>query len=47
MNYVYQQKKSSNDLNQEIRMIEKKIRQCQRKLDEEKKRKGQGSCFLI
>ncbi len=39
MNYVNAQKKSSTDLNQEIKMIEKKIRACQKKIDDEKKRK--------
>lgn len=40
----YMQKKSSSDLGQEIRMIDKKIRQCQRKIEEDKKRKLEGNC---
>lgn len=39
MNLVYQQRKGPADLNQEIKMIEKKIRQCQKRIDEEKRRK--------
>lgn len=39
MNFVCQQRKGPADLNQEIKMIEKKIRQCQKRLDEEKRRK--------
>ena len=38
MSYVFQ-KKSAVDLNQEIRLIERKIRNCQKKLEEDKRRK--------
>ena len=33
MNFVYQQRKGPADLNQEIKMIERKIRQCQKRID--------------
>lgn len=39
MNFAYQQRKGPADLNQEIKMIEKKIRQCQKKIEDEKRRK--------
>jgi predicted RNA-binding protein with PIN domain len=47
MNYAYLQKNSSVNLNQEIRMIEKKIRQCQRKMEEEKRRKNECNRLII
>jgi predicted RNA-binding protein with PIN domain len=45
LNYAYH-KKSSTDLNQEIKLIEKKIKQCQRKIEDEKKKKLEGNLFL-
>jgi predicted RNA-binding protein with PIN domain len=43
MGYVMAQKGSAADLAQEIRAIERKIRQCQQKLDRDKKRKAEGT----
>jgi hypothetical protein len=36
-------KKSTSDINHEIRLIDKKIRQCQRKIEEDKKMKMEGT----
>jgi hypothetical protein len=40
-------KKSTSDINQEIRLIDRKIRQCQRKIEEEKKMKMEGIYAII
>jgi hypothetical protein len=37
---MFVKQESTNDLSNEIRAIERKIRQCQRKIEEEKKRKA-------
>jgi hypothetical protein len=41
MSYVFAQKGSGADLGQEIKAIEKKIRQCQQKLEKEKRLKAE------
>ena len=41
-------KKGSVDVNTEIKLIEKKIRQCKKKIEDEKRRKIlEGNCLFI
>jgi hypothetical protein len=47
INYIYNQKKSPAEASEEIRLIEKKIRQCQKKIEVEKKRKIECTNYRI
>lgn len=43
---VHAPKKSSNDLNAEIKLIEKKIKQCQKKIHDDKRKKYEGTPYI-
>ena len=40
-------KRSSEDVTHELRMIERKIRQCQKKIEDDKKRKLEGRMLMM